>query len=321
MLHAKLHKDDEVWDELVQSIESSSIFISSAFLKPLSSVRIAIHKGEEVRALFVCTGDKKNENILLSPTLVYSGLYFKQNSNRRSSDIVSEQYAITDCLLKFLTSNFQGIAFQTSLEMTDVRPFNWFNHGTEKTGKFEVAIRYTSILDITDCFYKLPKEKMSLFLNMDIQRQKDIRKAEKSGLELIAGDLSSVSTIIGDYMDTLFSEKVGVDRNYVNEIENIIKSCMCANFGKLYHVYSADHGITYSIFMSTFKGRAVYLYGAGNKKLMGRGDAVFGLWKSFEELSKLGIHTVDLEGVNSPNRGSFKTSLGGKLTPYFRIES
>ena len=67
MLHAKLHKDDEVWDELVQSIESSSIFISSAFLKPLSSVRIAIHKGEEVRALFVCTGDKKMKISCLVP--------------------------------------------------------------------------------------------------------------------------------------------------------------------------------------------------------------------------------------------------------------
>ena len=32
------------------------------------------------------------------------------------------------------------------------------------------------------------------------------------------------------------------------------------------------------------------------------------------------INSIDLEGVNSPNRGWFKLSLGGELNPYYKIK-
>ena len=41
--------------------------------------------------------------------------------------------------------------------------------------------------------------------------------------------------------------------------------------------------------------------------------------QSFYHLNEIGIKTVDLEGVNSPNRGWFKLSFGGNIIPYYEL--
>ena len=43
-------------------------------------------------------------------------------------------------------------------------------------------------------------------------------------------------------------------------------------------------------------------------------------WECFKKLSKIGIDTVDMEGINSPNRGWFKQSFGGIIKQYFEIK-
>ena len=65
--------------------------------------------------------------------------------------------------------------------------------------------------------------------------------------------------------------------------------------------------------------RSYYLYGAGNPKLSELGR-YFAHWKAFEYLAKeQSIQTIDLEGVNSPNRGWFKLGFGGDLINYFKV--
>ena len=43
------------------------------------------------------------------------------------------------------------------------------------------------------------------------------------------------------------------------------------------------------------------------------------IWDAFFILRKLGIKKLDLEGVNSPNRGWFKLSFGGSLENYYEV--
>ena len=41
--------------------------------------------------------------------------------------------------------------------------------------------------------------------------------------------------------------------------------------------------------------------------------------KSFFELSKDGICSVDLEGINSPKRAFNKLGYGGEINPYYHL--
>ena len=46
----------------------------------------------------------------------------------------------------------------------------------------------------------------------------------------------------------------------------------------------------------------------------------YNLINVFYNLKKLGVERFDLEGINSPKRGMFKTGFGGKIYPYFSIK-
>ena len=65
---------------------------------------------------------------------------------------------------------------------------------------------------------------------------------------------------------------------------------------------------------------AYYLFGANDYSLRAEhtGTAVL-LASFFKFLSKLGVTTIDLEGVNSPEQGVVKLSFGGAIVPYFNV--
>ena len=46
----------------------------------------------------------------------------------------------------------------------------------------------------------------------------------------------------------------------------------------------------------------------------------FNLINSFYNIKNLGVKKFDLEGINSPKRGSFKTGFGGNIYPYYNIK-
>ena len=46
----------------------------------------------------------------------------------------------------------------------------------------------------------------------------------------------------------------------------------------------------------------------------------FNLINSFYRVKDLGVKKFDLEGINSPKRGSYKTGFGGDIYPYYNIK-
>ena len=46
----------------------------------------------------------------------------------------------------------------------------------------------------------------------------------------------------------------------------------------------------------------------------------YSLWKAIERCHSEKINLIDLEGVNSPQRGSFKLNFGGVIKNYFKIK-
>ena len=66
--------------------------------------------------------------------------------------------------------------------------------------------------------------------------------------------------------------------------------------------------------------RAYYAYGASDPELRHTEIGTQLMYESFVMLNKeYGVAEVDLVGVNSPQRGGFKMSFGGRLVPYFVV--
>ena len=65
--------------------------------------------------------------------------------------------------------------------------------------------------------------------------------------------------------------------------------------------------------------RSYYLFGANDPKMRSEHTGTAVIWESLYKLKELGFNELDLEGVNSPNRGWFKMSFGGDLKTYYQI--
>ena len=71
--------------------------------------------------------------------------------------------------------------------------------------------------------------------------------------------------------------------------------------------------------LATLGDKSVYLYGTPSG-LQSSYDGTFLLWEVFKKLNlENNINEIDLEGVNSPLRGSFKLSFGGNLKNYYQL--
>ena len=65
---------------------------------------------------------------------------------------------------------------------------------------------------------------------------------------------------------------------------------------------------------------AYYLYGCPLSEKVENYLGSITFWEAFVELSNKGIDLIDMEGINSPNRGWFKQSFGGTIKQYYNIK-
>ena len=84
-----------------------------------------------------------------------------------------------------------------------------------------------------------------------------------------------------------------------------------------YLVTKKDEAVCSASFFTWDKKCAYYLFGASNPELRNTQSGTLNLYDAFEQLFKMGIPSVDVCGVNSPQRGFFKLSFGANLIPYF----
>ena len=104
-------------------------------------------------------------------------------------------------------------------------------------------------------------------------------------------------------------------------MERLIKALYSHNLLKMFVSRIATNQIASMACFAIDHNKAYYLFSANDTDLrtFHAGTAV--IWDALNILSSLGVSCVDLEGVNSPDRGWFKLSFGGELKTYFEISA
>ena len=74
------------------------------------------------------------------------------------------------------------------------------------------------------------------------------------------------------------------------------------------------------MFIKNFKKETNLFEVCKGDKIKNRLAGTYCAWKSNERCINENMNTIDLEGVNSPNRGSFKITFGGYLKNYYNIK-
>jgi len=313
-------KDDVTWDAFVEASPQGTVFALSRYLELAVDYyrRYWIYKGSQVKGGMSLMLNANCTACVMDDLVIHNGLMFVEDSAVKQVKARLERFEITEFAIKWLLSEFTSVELALAPQFEDIRPFLWHNyHSLNPDDKFAVDHRYTSYLDISSLCGGVEEQESVLFKGLETLRQRNIREARKDGA---AFELNPNSTLLVDgYRTLMIDQKAPVDDGKLSRMARLIDGLIQEKMAVL---CVTSNGLGEAIYTTVFcwdTKRAYYLFGAPSSETSERYQGTIALWDSFLWLVKQGIDEVDLEGINSPQRGRFKLGFGGGLRPYLQI--
>ena len=313
--------DFEKWDEFVEKSLEGTIFSSSDYIQAIEKPYELFYvlKGEEKKAGVSLILSDDRSGCVLDDLVIYNGIFFNFDHTMKSVKSRTERFEITEFIIQELDKRYLPVEMALAPQFEDMRPFLWHNYHSALSEKiYNCDLRYTSYLDISELVFNKNEENTKLFRNLDTLRQRNIREGRKKGAKVVAG--RDIQLFLDFYSETLRAQEQSVDAKKEQRMGNLIESLLPKGKAFMYSSENSDGEVGYITIFCKDKKRAYYLFGAGHLQLADRYLGTLSFWEAFGYLARdQGVRQVDLEGVNSPNRGSFKLSFGGDLRSYFQV--
>ena len=199
----------------------------------------------------------------------------------------------------------------------DFRGIDWaltYNKNLTKAVKKET--RYTGILNL-DASLNL-EEWMKI--NFTYAQKHTYKKALKHSDQILKINYMP-DNIIDNYIEMFEAQGINLNESALQRfnfiIENYVKKLNGIGDYMLIKKLNSENNLIGFDFFINFKKVSYYMYGINNPKMKKFSKPGF-YWSQYREnLIQLEIQKIDTCGVNSPNRGRFKTSLGCLVVPYW----
>lgn len=315
--------DFKLWDDIIEKTPQYTIFASSSYLSYANNKfkLFFVNKGIVTRAGICILLSDDEKDVVLNDLVIYGGIFFVPQYEQKEVKAKSERFEITDFLIKFLVNKFRNISLALSTKFEDLRAFLWHNYHLESQFKFTFDLRYTSILDISSLSKFNDEEETLAFKNLEILRQRNIRKARRENVITAIENSNDTIDIFLKYYEILIkSQGEDVLQSKLQNMRNIIINILDNKKGVMFVTRNSKGEILYITIFIFDKYRAYYLFGAGNPQAVEIYKGAICFWDAFIKLAQIfDIKELDLEGINSPQRGWYKLSFGGNITPYYEI--
>jgi len=297
--------DETIWEAFVEESSVSTLFSSVSFLKTTGRklrYLLCVDGGEVIGGVALPIGPRGIEEV------IYGGLLYSDLPTAKDYKRIEKRFAMGERIARDLFDTYPEVALSNYWNVTDMRPFQWHNYHEPEKGAYRVDVRHTSLLDIR------PE---ALAAGCKEVRLNSLKTAAKSGLQT---QVSTDVTKLHRLHELTFSRQGLVRRADEGEfVCSVARGLMDAGRGRLY-ITSKDAIPASAAFFGFDRRRAYYIFGASDPEFRKMESGTRNLFDAFADLNRdLGIEQVDLLGVNSPQRGSFKLSLGGSLVPYFLV--
>lgn len=313
-------QDLTAWDNFVKETPQYTVFSSSAYLKSFGGKfkLFVIKKGIIIRAGFCVLLSDDEKHVILDDLVIYGGLFFRIFDEQKPVKARSERFEITQMMIEFLLQNYKSVHLALSTEFEDLRPFLWHNYHLSETEKFNLSLRYTSYLDISSLASFENEEDTPNFKNLEILRQRNIRKARKE--QAFTVEEWQIELFLKFYENMMNLQGEDVAQTKLSNMGNVIRSMLDCGNASMFVTKNSKQQILYITVFIFDERRAYYLFGAGDEGASEHYKGTICFWDAFIALAqKYNVKVVDLEGINSPKRGWFKLSFGGAVVPYYEI--
>lgn len=312
----KICTEKEKWDSFVETSPQGNIFCKTAFLDALLDkyeLLTLLENGEiTIGAILL-----RRENVELRapyPLTMYQGIMCSRNySNLPYHKRPKWLLERLSMLFEKMETRCKRISFSLYHTFDDLRAVQWFNYNEPERGIFSISPRYTGILDLS-CVNDFE----NYLTQVRTVRRQEYRKALKDGFTIEASD----DTSLLNKLHRMTFERQGIVRRAEEDqlVSNISKAALESNFGELL-ICRDKHGSPASATLFIYDNRyGYYHFGANAPDYRKSGASTLLLMENIRRCIDKKLVGVDFVGINSPNRGDFKTSFNAKATMYFDID-
>lgn len=309
---------DSTWDSFVSASPQGNIFAKSYFHNALTKKpgRFLIYNKNELRAGAFFSESIDGKDAVLNDLIIYSGLLFgAPTSNQNLAQRQSEQFRIGQFVAENLPREYNKARFALHPEIIDVRPFLWFNyHGKES--RYKIDIRYTNYLT-PEMGMGIKELQEHLLGGMSASRRQEIRYSERDRVSV--EESINVDKLVGIYEQALGRQGKRIDDQKRIEMLQVMNAILSRGDGTMFIARNSEGKVGSMAFFGWDSLRVYYLFGATNPGNRDQHTGTRVIWEAITKFYSHGFQEIDLEGVNSPNRGWFKSSFGGRLVPYYEV--
>ena len=304
-------KDKDQWDNFIFNSPQSNLFCETRFIDVYQNdcELVLVYSGCRVLLGAMIMLDLNNKPTSLP--FLYQGLFLDESilhlSNQKK---VKKTLELIDFLLLEIGQKYQTICLSLHPSLTDLRSFQWHNYHQPDGRHFNLQLNYTAILDL-----KVNKSFDKIMMKARAVRRQEYRKCIKEGFTIEEShDIS-----ILDMLHAKTFDRQGIERSSGEQFmaTTLAKVAISKGFGRLL-VCRDKIGIPASASLFLFDNKtAYYMIGANNPDYRKYGASSFVIFEQLRKCLEQGLDQIDFMGINSPNRGDFKTSFGAVPTPYY----
>jgi len=314
-MEVKTCTDKIQWDLFVSESQQGNVFCITAFLDTILDKYELIVLEDKGKILLGAIILRNDAEILKAPYpfTMYQGVLcykeFQEMPFHKRSVWLLENLT---CLLSQMEKKYNRISFCLPHTFADLRGFQWFHYHEPHCGMFKIDLRYTGILDLS----YISDFEIYLTMVRSVRRQ-EYRKALKEGFSVeITNDIELLNRL-----HAMTFERQGIVRGDMEEqlLLNIAKAALEKGFGELLVCFD-NKGMAASASLFLYDNSyGYYHFGANNPEYRKSGAGTFLIMENIRRCIEKRLFGVDFVGINSPNRGDFKTSFNATPVPYFVV--
>lgn len=303
------------WDYFVNQSSQGNIFCSTLFLDSIKVDYELYFVEEKLTPHLGAIVLKQNNQPIVAPYpfTMYQGLLFSGFS--QAFPIHKKiKWGLTVCnfLLAEMEKKYKMISFCLHYNTGDLRSFRWFNYHEPEKGQFKINLNYTGLIKLKEYF-----NFHDYFMDIRPTRKYEFRKAREHKLTIEKSeDIEKF-----DYLHRLTFERQGLKRTAQERkiLVSICQSVISKKCGDLLLCKNIQgEAISATLFLYD-EHCGYYLFGANNPQYRQTFSGTYLMLENIKRCFDKKLALVDVCGINSPNRGDFKTSLNAVPTPYFEV--
>ncbi len=289
-----------LWQEFLKDTLENNIYSQYKYLEIINHKfnNYILYDGEKPMVGAIIFQDNLKE----VPTF-YNTLFLSKTINSPHKII-----EVSSIFLDQLKDHEKKIHLRTHHNFCDIRSFQWFNYSSEDSLKFFIQPYYTCILDINE------SDNNQILKKINNGRKGNIKNAIKNNF---FSEISNDVEILNKLNNQTFLRQRNKNEIFLSTImaDKAIKN----NFASLLVTYdNLKNPHAASLFLHD-DDASYYVVGGSLPETRQNGAASLNIYDQILNSINLKKKEIDFVGVNSPNRGYFKTSFGGHTKIYFEL--